>query len=351
MPTPFVKAARSTLAFLLFFSPLTLDARSGETRTITSLEGERVNVPAYPSRIACYYHPAYDKIAMLSRGSRIALMPREASPWFYKFYPELRSVPTVAAGTNPDVERLLRLKADLVIYPKGHYDVARLRQVGIATICPFNNNYTPSNPSEFNQEFKRQILFFGDLLGTDAKVRAERYCRYFDSIMTRVQAITARIPEARKPRVYYGKATDLCATQGNNTNMRWYTELAGGIYLPKQLPKYFAQVNLENVLAWNPDIVLLGSYGSVGHQQDFPAKTLKAYRTGKVYRIPAGAFYWDMTSCETALLPLFLAKKFHPALFKDWDLVQEMRTFYAEIYRVRLSAQDAERILNGLGPS
>ncbi|WP_005034531.1 ABC transporter substrate-binding protein [Holophaga foetida] len=348
MPAPFVKAAGSALALLLLLAPL---AQAGETRKITTLEGERVDVPVNPGRIACFYHPAYDKIAMLSRGSRIALMPREASPWAYRFYPELKGVPTAAAGTVPDVERLLKLKVDLVIYPKGHYDVSRIKQAGIAAICPFNNDFVPSSPDRFNQEFKRQILFFGELLGSDARIRAESYCRYFDSIMTRVQAITSRIPESSKPKVYYGKATDLCSTQGSNTNMRWYTELAGGIYLPRQLPRYFAQVNLESILAWNPDIVLLGSYGAFNTpQRDFPAKTIKAYRTGRIYRIPAGAFYWDMTSCETALLPLFLAKKFHPALFKDWDLVQEMRKFYAEIYHIRLSPQDAERILNGLGP-
>ena len=83
---------------------------------------------------------------------------------------------------------------------------------------------------------------------------------------------------------------------------------------------------------------------------DFPVKTLKAYKSGKIYRIPAGIFYWDMTSCETALLPLFLGKKFHPALFKDWDITAEMKKFYSEIYGIHLTDGDAERILSGLGP-
>ena len=48
-----------------------------------------------------------------------------------------------------------------------------------------------------------------------------------------------------------------------------------------------------------------------------------------------------MTSCETALLPLFLAKKFHPDLFKEWDIIREMRKFYAEIYGIDLADGDA----------
>jgi len=339
---------RVALLGLLALAPL---AGAGPTRAITTLEGERVSIPVKPHRIACLYHPAYDKIAMLSQASRIALMPREATPWCHRFYPELKNLPTSAAGTLPDVERLLSLKVDLVIYPKGFRDIAQYTQAGIPSICPFNNAYVPTDIGAYNQEFKRQILFFGELLGGDAGQRAQRYCAYFDRIMGRVQAITARIPESAKPRVYYGKATDPCSTQGNNTVMRWYTELAGGIYLPKQLPKYFATVNKETLLAWNPDIVLLGSYGAYqGKLPGFPAASVKASRTGRIYRIPAGVFYWDMTSCETALLPLYLGKKFHPALFKDWDLVQEMKTFYADIYGIRISAQEADRILNGLGP-
>jgi iron complex transport system substrate-binding protein len=61
-------------------------------------------------------------------------------------------------------------------------------------------------------------------------------------------------------------------------------------------------------------------------------------------------FYWDMTSCETALLPLYLGKKFHPELFKGWDIIKEMKRFYSEIYKIDMTDSDAERILKGMPP-
>lgn len=322
-----------------------------ETRIITAPDGHKVEMPSSPKRIACFYRPAYDKIVMLSRGSRIALMPEGTTPWAYKFYPELRAIPVASSSGIPDVERLLRLKVDLVIYPKGHVDMSKISEAGIAALCPFNDRFVPSTMTEYTREFKRQMLLFGDILGPDARSRAERYCRYLDRITTRVATITSKIPEARKPTVYYGKMTDLTSTQGNNTIMRWYTELAGGMYLPKQLSKYFPQVNMEKIAAWNPDIILLGMNGAFDITTDTPAvKALRAGASGRVYRIPAGIFYWDMTSCETALLPLFLGKKFHPALFKDWDMLQEMRKFYSEVYGLTVTKRDAERILYGLAP-
>jgi iron complex transport system substrate-binding protein len=166
-----------------------------------------------------------------------------------------------------------------------------------------------------------------------------------------VHSITSKISESDKPQVYYGKLNDLCSTQGNNTIMKWYTELSGGVYLPKELNSYFTTVNIEKIISWNPDIILLGMHGSSGSVKNTAGlHTLRANKTGNVFKIPTGIFCWDMTSCETALLPLFLGKKFHPELFKNWDIVKEMKKFYSEIYGITITEDDARRILEGMPP-
>jgi iron complex transport system substrate-binding protein len=322
-----------------------------EHKTVTDMEGNKIEVPTKPGRIACLYHPAYDKILMLSSVSRIAIIPGDATPWAYKYYPLLKRIQTYKSETIPDVERLLDLKIDLVFYPKGKVNISKVIEAGIPAVSPFDNNVTPTDIYEYMSEFKRQMLFFGDILGEDEKERAERYCRYLDEINSKIMAITSKIPEADKPKVYYGKVTDLYSTQGNNTIMKWYTELSGGIYLPKEIKKYFAEVNREQIIAWDPDIILLGMNGAFGTEKDDTnLKTFRAYKSAKIYNIPAGMFYWDMTSCETALLPLYLGKKFHPDLFKDWDLIKEMKRFYSEIYEIDMTDSDADRISKGMSP-
>jgi iron complex transport system substrate-binding protein len=130
-----------------------------------------------------------------------------------------------------------------------------------------------------------------------------------------------------------------------------YTELAGGIYLPGELQDYFASVNMERIISWNPDIIMLGMYGSF-EAPPLPsgAADLRACKSGRVHKVPAGIFYWDMTSCETALLPLYLGKLFHQDLFGNWDIVKEMREFYFRIYGITISDSDAGRILKGMPP-
>jgi iron complex transport system substrate-binding protein len=336
------------VAALIFFANV---LHAADTRTITGLDGEKIVISAYPKRIACLWHPAYDKIIMLSSGSRIAMIPGDATPWALKFFPELKDIPKSSSGQIPDLERILKLNVDLIVYPKGHINITKASETGIPTVCPFTDNVVPTSIDEYMGEFKRQILFLGEILGPDAKVRAEKYCKYLDEINAKVLTITSRIPEFNKPKVYYGKSTDVFSTQGNNTIMRWYTELAGGLYLPKDLQKYFVEVNMEQVMAWDPDIILLGMNGSSEAEKDNPKlKSLRAYASGKVYNIPVGMFYWDMTSCETALLPLYLGKKFHPEFFKDWDIIKEMKKFYSEIYKITVADDDAERILKAMPP-
>ncbi len=325
--------------------------QQGPERTVKTIDGGKTEIPFYPQRIACFYNPAYDKIVMLSKGSRIALMPKGISPWAHKFYPELAGIPVNSTEGIPDVERLLKLKVDLVFYPKGRSSMEKVMEAGIAVLCPFNDKYTPSTMDEYTGEFKKQIMFFSDVLGRDTAPRAEKYCKYLDEITSRVFAITSKIPESGRPRVYYGKLNDLCSTQGNNTIMRWYTELAGGIYLPKKLDKYFAAASMEQIIAWDPDIILLGMYGSFDAVKNTRGlDTLRAYKNRRVFKIPTGVFCWDMTSCETAILPVFLGKKFHPGLFKNWDIEKEMKKFYLEIYGISIADNDIKRILEGMPP-
>jgi iron complex transport system substrate-binding protein len=345
---------RFTIALLFIFVALICFIRLAQasgTRTITGLDGEKIVIPDYPKRIICLWHPAYDKIIMMSSPSRITMIPSDATQWASKFFPELKDIPRSNSGQLPDLERMLKLNPDLVIYQKGHINISKVVDAGIPAICPYTNNVVPASIEEYMTEFKREILFLSDVLGPDTKVRAEKYCKYLDSINARVLAITSRIPESAKPKVYYGKMTDVFSTQGSSTIMRWYTELSGGIYLPKELNSYFATVNMEKIMSWDPDVILLGmnSFSASGNT-DEKLKNLRAYTSGKVFNIPVGMFYWDMTSCETALLPLYLGKKFHPGLFKDWDIIKEMKTFYSEIYRITITDEDAERILKAMPP-
>lgn len=71
---------------------------------------------------------------------------------------------------------------------------------------------------------------------------------------------------------------------------------------------------------------------------------IKAVRDGAVYLSPDGVMFWDYGS-ECILLIQFIAQTLHPELFKDLDMVKEVKNYYKTFYDYDLSDENAKNIL------
>jgi iron complex transport system substrate-binding protein len=330
-----------------------LSSAVGDYKYIKDMDDQKIQVPVSPKRIACMHGVSSDRIIMLGKGDRLALT-MEPTPWAYRLYSEIRNVPIAKPPFTGNVERLLKLKVDLVLYSPFPGEAQKYRAAGIRTACGFSARKRPRTMDDFIKDFKRQVRFFGNLLGPDAKARADRYCDYFDKKINAILSATSKIEKKDRPRVYYGgRSGKLLYSQGRASVMHWYTELAGGNFLPQALDNNFVEVNMERVLAWNPDIILVSGWGHAmdGFKNNPNWRSMRAWRNGHVYRIPQGIFAWDLASGESVLLAIYLAKKIHPDLFKSWDMTKEMRQFYGDVYGKNITRTDAERILKCLPPA
>jgi len=131
--------------------------------------------------------------------------------------------------------------------------------------------------------------------------------------------------------------------------------LADGL-LPSRLGSIAAEVSLERILAWNPEIILLhGNYlpgeravdveGVLG---DPRLRSVRAVKERRVYYTFGFWYWWDPAS--VLVETLMLAKLFHPDRFQDADIVREgneiFRTFYGleggfDVLRRKLEIPDA----------
>ncbi len=327
-------------------------AHAGDYRIITDMDDNKIEVPANPRRIACMHAVSSDRIIMLGKGGSLLLMMKP-SPWAYKLYPELRNAQIVQPPFTGNVERMLKLNIDLVLYSPFPGEAEKYKAAGIKTACGFSAQKRPRTIDEFMDNFKRQVVFFGDLMGPEARARADKYCRYFDGKIGRILAITSKIKKKDRPTVYYGgRSGNLLYSQGKASFMHWITEVSGGNFLPQAQDNNFSEVNMEQVFSWDPDIILISGWGntmeSVKNNRNWAS--MRAVRNGRLHFIPIGIFAWDFASGESVLLAIYMAKIFHPALFKDWDMIEEMKTFYSEVYGKTITDKDAERILQCLPP-
>ena len=341
------------VCFLLLALVSSLFAQKVALRTIKDMDDNIVEVPVDPQRIACLHHVSNERVITLGKGSSIVMMMIKPGPWMQKYYPELtEKIIHVRPGGPSNLELMLDKKIDLAVYSPAPGEAEKYKAAGINTVCGFAEQKGPRNVQGFIDNFKKQYSFFGDLLGPKAKQMSEKYCKYYDNKIGKILAITSKIKN--KPSVYFGgRSGNLLTSFGKNSSLGWIVEIAGGKYLPFALNTVFANANLEQLMSWNPEIILVSGYSFDSAEKvknDATWKTLRAVKNNKVYQLPQGISSWEHVSGEGVLLAIYLAKLFHPEEFKDWNMINEMTTFYSEVYEKKVTAQDAERILKCLPP-
>ena len=110
-----------------------------------------------------------------------------------------------------------------------------------------------------------------------------------------------------------------------------------------------ANVSIEQVLLWNPDVIITIDQDFAARVRGDPAwAPVKAVRDGRVHLSPKLPFGWvDFPPCVNRLIGLWwLAKILYPDTFPE-DLRALTRDFYARFYHVTLSDAQIDRVLAG----
>lgn len=186
----------------------------------------------------------------------------------------------------------------------------------------------------------------GRLLG--AQARAEELAAYAERVLTDVEAIVARIPSARRPRVYYGRRPDGLETGRSGSINVELLDVVGAVNVAAAETRGgLANVSPEQVLQWNPDAILTleaSFYESVFTHPLWRA--LPAVRDRRVFLAPSLPFGWfDRPPSVNRLIGVkWLLSVLYPAQAR-FDLRRETRAFYRLFYHIELDEAQLERLL------
>ncbi len=108
------------------------------------------------------------------------------------------------------------------------------------------------------------------------------------------------------------------------------------------------EISMEQVLEWDPDILVI-NYGKPEKFIKNPQwRHIKAVQNHHIYAQPAGVFIFNRPTMESAVIfPLWLASIAYPDRFKDISVPDLVKEFYKEIFQFDLSDQQADDILTG----
>ncbi len=114
-------------------------------------------------------------------------------------------------------------------------------------------------------------------------------------------------------------------------------------------------VNFEQIAAWDPDVIILVNYtGDPGEvvqnlKEDSNWNALRATKDGQLYAFPGDFLSWDQPDTRWILGQLWLAKVIHPDLFSEWNILDQARAFYTELYNLdeAIFETDVAPLING----
>jgi iron complex transport system substrate-binding protein len=317
---------------------------TGATKTITDMAGVQVEVPIKIERIADAWRAHNEVLTMLGVGEKIVAtsIPATACPWLHKVNPQMNNA-VVCFTTDVNMEELIKTDPDIVFVSVGTKYVDTIKAAGIPVV---QLNFT-----DFDS-LKACYKLTGEILGKETSKRADEYIEYLDGKIADLTKVTSKVTD--KPTVLHIASVDPLQVDGATTIIDNWIKVAGGINSAAvDITGNFKPVSMEQILQWNPDIIILMSSAVKADLVNTDAiwQEVPAIKNNKLYKNPEGAFPWDRYSAEEAMQIQWAAKILYPEEFKDLDLVKETINFYKKFMNYNLTQEEANLILQGLPPA
>ena len=143
------------------------------------------------------------------------------------------------------------------------------------------------------------------------------------------------------PRVYLAGNSSLLSTAGNAMYQSDMIRLGGGENVAAAIEDaYWAEIDYEQLLAWNPEFIILASsakYTIEDVMGDPNLADCEAVKKGNVYQIPEDAESWDSPVPGSILGAFWLANILHPDVMTETDCTEIMDKYYETFYQFTYS--------------
>lgn len=321
------------------------------SRVVVDSAGRKVALPSTPQRV----FPAGPPASILV----FALAPDTLLGWTSAFRPGERpfvaeryaNLPTLGRltgrGNTANIESVLAARPDLVI----DYGAVNLTYVSLADRVQAQTGIPYLLVDGAFDRIPDAFALLGEVL--ERRPDAANWARYATATLAEIDQRVARIAVERRPRVYYARGPrGLDTALDGSINGETLARL-GARNVASELGRgRLAQVSMEQVLAWNPDVIVTidpNFYDSVW--RDPLWQRVAAVKSQRVHLAPGVPFGWiDFPPSINRLIGLrWLARALYPDAFAE-DLRAAVRDFYARAYHQAPTDAQLEALLARVEP-
>ena len=319
------------------------------TVTITDMTGRQVAIPAPENikRVAVQTSPQVLEAYAVGIQDKLCAVTNAVKMWEFlgKADPHLKDIPATRAGNAQiNMEALLQANPDVCI--GGEMDMQVIeKSSGLPTL-----RISQGQPGAYFEQLKKEVTFFGTVFGKDSRVKT--FNTYLDNMLTTVKTATGDLTKDKKLKVFMAYNADHLTTFGSDTFMNEWIEAAGCVNSANisslgGKEGGLATVSMEQILSWNPDIIVIDTGKPEDLYADAVWSKLDAVKNKRVYRLPVGVFIWNRPSCEAGvMLPKWLSLTAYPSKFTNTDIKSEMKKFYGEVFQFNFTDDDINKMLN-----
>jgi iron complex transport system substrate-binding protein len=188
----------------------------------------------------------------------------------------------------------------------------------------------------------------GEILGVGQ--RASEMSGYIRGVMDFAEDARSQIPEGARPSVLYSQGE-----YGNEVNGRGsvhsevldYVGAINAADMAGALASGGEEVSMEQIILWNPDIVILSPDSCYDEIYDNVLwSQVAAVKNMRVYEAPIGPYNWmdRPPSVQRVMGILWLGNLIYPEIY-DFDIIEKTREYYRLFFRYELSQEDARGLM------
>lgn len=296
-----------------------------EPVVLTDMAGREVSIEAVPERIVSGYYISTSTLIALGIQDKLVGIEAKADkrPIYKLSAPELIELPNVGTAKEFNPEGCLALEPDLVILPLKLKNAAQtLEELGIPVLLV--------NP-ESQEQLMEMVAMLGDATGT-----ADRAGELADYIEAQEAVLAELLADAGTPTVYLGGNSGLLSTAGQAMYQSDMIVRAGGVNVAAEIEDtYWVDISYEQLLAWDPEYIILASDASYTAEDVLADENLKdctAVKNGNVYHLPADVESWDSPVPSGFLGSFWMASVLHGDLITEADRDAVINEFYDTFY-------------------
>lgn len=339
----FKKVLQSLLVMILVFGLFitgcqkqekeTAPAPEEQTKiTVTDGLGREITLDGPVERIATNYGIASHMVFALGAQDRLVGIdsPSQGNEFFNALMPETAEMETAGSPKEVNVEQIIALKPDLVLVPGRNKElVENLEQNGLIVFGVV---------AEDLEQLESSMTNLGKALGCEEA--AGQFASYYEDTMKLVQDRTAGLDKEDKPVVYLAGPMGALSTCSADMYQNYLIDLCGGRNAGSMVEgdagtTGWIEVSPEQILQWNPDIILVVQYGSCTPEDilaDSRLQTVNAVKNKQVFWFPSKFSPWDYPSPQAVLGITWLAAAISPDQFTDINIQGEVDKFYTQFY-------------------